>query len=705
MKKIVAVMLVVGTAWSLAEGFGTLQARVPGSNNAYLPIWLQSMNATVTISDQIAVTYVNQVFTNTSGSTEEGIFSFTLPVGSVITELALWINGVRTPAKAIPTTQATSIYDSSVRKSVDPALLIDSANNNYTIYVYPIGAAGDSAASRRIDFTYVTPLQSSTDTTAYTLPLVAAGSTPQAPRQTEVTISGRRQDTIVNVLAPGFQGTPPTISRPDQNSFTLSYTVDSAFTSQALTVDIACTHSPLYRLTAESYVPMVDTVLPFDSAGDASYFALWLDAPLPTSVKNREVVFVADISYSMGDSGLSLLKTTLLHAVSALTPNDRFNIIAFNTGFTEFMSGLVTATPDEQAAAVAYIDSLKVRGITNFIDPMKAAGASAWSAGANHGIFLLTDGYPTWPVRLQTAGIIDTITAYNGGGAPVFCIGIGTTANQTFLSLLAQGNNGSYASLTAPDTGQGGLSTILTRMLSSYLSNIRLSYGALDTAGVYPTQLPNLYNGSRIGVMGRYKKTGIFPVIVSARQNGVPFLDTLAMTLPVAYFNNTAIPQLWASQEVNALLGQIAVQGPLAALTGEVTYLGLRYGIVTPYTALLVTPGTQAATSPTATKPGGGAGLIRTMALSASWSATSRQAVIRYDVPNLDATVKNVSLKIYDLRGELVRTLVQQETAGGRFTACWNCSSKSGRPAGAGCFIVVLEVENKRLVRALHIAW
>lgn len=704
MKKTSAVMLVIGMAWSLAQGFGTLQARVPGSNNAYVPIWLKTMNAIVTINDQIAVTYINQVFTNTTNSTEEGIYSFSLPAGSVITELALWINGVRTIAKAIPSTQATSIYDSSVRKSVDPALLESLGNNNYQIYVYPIGPAGDTTANRRIDFTYVTPLQSTMDTATYAIPLVSSGFSSQAPLQTAVTINGRWQDTILNVLAPGFSGNTVTISRADRKSFALSYQVDSAFTNQTLTVEIAGTHSASYRLTAETYVPMLDTTLPFDSAGDASYFSLWLNSPTPAAAKSREVVFVADISYSMGDSGLTLLQASLLHAVGLLTPNDRFNIISFNTGFNEFMPGLVTATSSAQAAAVTYIDSLKVLGITNFIDPMKAAMASSWSSAANHGIFLLTDGYPTWPVRLQTAGIIDTITAYNVGNAPVYCIGIGTSANQTFLSLLAQANNGSSVTLATPDTGQGGLTTILNQMFYSYLYNVQLSFGALDTADVYPAQLPYLYSGGQIGVLGRYKKTGVFPVILSAKQNGLPILDTLSMTLPVANFNNTALPQLWASAKVNALVGQIALQGSLTPLTQAVTYLGLRYGIVTPYTSLLVVPGSTAGAPVGTILDQSAKGLIRDMELSASFSALAKKAIIRYAVPTADGTVKSVTLRIYNIRGELVQILAQQETSGGRFTVYWDCSYKNGRSVGAGCYIVVLQVENKRLVQALHIA-
>ena len=460
MKKTVATILLVGMAWSIAEGFGSLEARIPGTNSNYVPLWLKTMDATVAINDQIAITYVNQVFSNTGTSTMEGLYTFTLPPGSVITELALWINGVRTVARVLKTTQAISVYDSTVRKAVDPALLEDSAGNNYKIYIYPIGPAGDSGADRRIDFTYVTPLQSAADTTTYTLPLISSGLSSKIPLRTSVTMTGRWQDTMVNVLTPGLSANGIAITRPDLKTFTLSYLADSAYTNQPLTVSIAGTHEAVYRVKAETYVPLVDSTQPFDSAGDASYFALWLNSPAPGAAKSREVVFVADISWSIGDSGMSLLRASLLHAVGLLSASDRFNIIAFNTGYTEFMPGLVSATAAAKSGATAYIDSLKVQGITDPIDPMKAAMAMAWSAGANHAVFLLTDGYPTWPIRLQSAAIIDTITACNGAGVPVFGIGIGSLSNQTFLSLLAQSNNGNAVTLGTPDTGQGGLSTV-----------------------------------------------------------------------------------------------------------------------------------------------------------------------------------------------------------------------------------------------------
>ena len=74
MKNMLIVLLVAGALFSAAHGFGSIVGRSPGTNEAYVPLWLKTLDAKVTISDQIAVTYVDQVFVNTAASKKEGIF-------------------------------------------------------------------------------------------------------------------------------------------------------------------------------------------------------------------------------------------------------------------------------------------------------------------------------------------------------------------------------------------------------------------------------------------------------------------------------------------------------------------------------------------------------------------------------------------------------------------------------------------------------
>ena len=74
---------------------GSLYARRALSSDPGVPLWLKSYDADMTIADQMAVTHVDQVFKNETYQRMEGIMVFPLPPDAIVTEVALWINGVR----------------------------------------------------------------------------------------------------------------------------------------------------------------------------------------------------------------------------------------------------------------------------------------------------------------------------------------------------------------------------------------------------------------------------------------------------------------------------------------------------------------------------------------------------------------------------------------------------------------------------------
>ncbi len=63
-------------------------------------------------------------------------------------------------------------------------------------------------------------------------------------------------------------------------------------------------------------------------------------------------------------------------------------------------------------------------------------------------------------------------------------------------------------------------------------------------------------------------------------------------------------------------------------------------------------------------------------------SAPGGKAALEYSI---DAPAR-VSLKIYDVQGRLVRTLVDQDAAQGTFRALWDGRSTSGAVAGNGVY-------------------
>jgi flagellar hook assembly protein FlgD len=59
----------------------------------------------------------------------------------------------------------------------------------------------------------------------------------------------------------------------------------------------------------------------------------------------------------------------------------------------------------------------------------------------------------------------------------------------------------------------------------------------------------------------------------------------------------------------------------------------------------------------------------------------------------------NVSMKVYGITGQLIRTLRQAEAKPGYYTATWDGSDNHGRSLPAGVYFVTLEAGKQRMNR------
>ena len=271
MKKLVLLCSIIVVTWSGAQGFGSLTARSPGTNQDFVPLWLKLMDAQVTINDQIAITKIDQTFKNTSSQRKEGIYQFSLPAEAQIIELALWINGIRCVARAFQQTTAQSLYDNSVRKTVDPALLKKTGDNTYQINIFPIEANGDSLSERRIDFTYVQALKKQNDTLQFPFQLKTTELSDSAPQRTSLTIQATFNDTITTIAAPGFLPQEISITQSSKSAFKVAYGNENAFCGKDMLLNIVIPQKSI-SMDALSYNPGIDTTMYFDSTGAPGYF-------------------------------------------------------------------------------------------------------------------------------------------------------------------------------------------------------------------------------------------------------------------------------------------------------------------------------------------------------------------------------------------------------------------------------------------------
>ncbi len=75
------------------------------------------------------------------------------------------------------------------------------------------------------------------------------------------------------------------------------------------------------------------------------------------------------------------------------------------------------------------------------------------------------------------------------------------------------------------------------------------------------------------------------------------------------------------------------------------------------------------------------------------------ETLLRYSIP--PGEVGSVRMEIRDVRGRLVKILVDSQQAPGSYMVRWDGRDSSGRNAAAGIYLVLLEVNNRRLTRKI----
>jgi Ca-activated chloride channel homolog len=120
------------------------------------------------------------------------------------------------------------------------------------------------------------------------------------------------------------------------------------------------------------------------------------------------------------------------------------------------------------------------------------------------------------------------------------------------------------------------------------LSEVQLAFTGLSVSESYPRQVPDLFKGSQISILGRYSGEGRLFVNLEGQFQGRKRAFRHESSLAAKDFSEADfLPRLWASRKVGYLLDQIRLHGESLELKEEVIRLAKKYGFVTPYTSYL----------------------------------------------------------------------------------------------------------------------
>ncbi len=542
----------------------------------------------VSISDQIAVTRVEQEFLNEHDWEVEGTYIFPIPDGASISKFVIWVDGQAIEGKILPADEARQIYEDIVRQRRDPALLEYIGKGAVQARIYPIPPGG----SRKIELEYSQVLSQDNGLIKYVYPLNTEKFSARALEDCSVRIELSSSQPLRAVYSPTHQDRIY-IDREGDYQVTLGYEEYNVLPDQDF--ELIYTYSDddvgLNLLTFPDQVAGNDF-------GQEGYFLL-LAAPSVEidRIVPRDIVLVLDTSGSMEGDKLAQAKEAARYILTHLNPEDRFNVIAFSTGVKHFAYQLQPVSKAPQA--ISWIENKPALGGTNINQALLEAIAQRNPTEDSNTarplvLLFLTDGLPTEGVT-EIDQILSNTKNNSTHYLRLFAFGVGDDVNTELLDTLAEDNRGLVSYVRPNERIDEEVSEFFSKIQTPVLSNLELDFGDILVEEIYPPELPDLFSGTQLMVAGRYRlsagDSGKSTIRLSGSVNSDKYEFSLRTDLKAVSESsevNSFIPRLWAARKIGYLLNQIRHQGENSEWVDAVIQLSIRYGIITPYTSFLI---------------------------------------------------------------------------------------------------------------------
>lgn len=526
---------------------------------------------TVNIDNQVARTEVDQVFHNSYNRQLEGTYLFPIPEGASMNKFSMDVNGKMTPAELLTAGEARRIYQDIVRQRVDPGLMEYAGHNLYRARVFPIPARGD----KRIQLRYEQFLPSKSDTHSYRYILSTEKFSQRPLEKVSVVVNLKSKKALKNIYSPSHS---ISVQRINDYEARVSYEANQVKPD---------TDFELIYTTSEDDIGL--NLLTYRKGNEDGYFMLLASPKVKwkkQAVMPKTMTFILDTSGSMNGKKIQQAKDALRFNLNQLNPQDRFQLMNFSDTVKLYTKSPIAATPDNIKRAIDSVSGLKATGGTDINSALLQSFKPLRAKDLNMTLFL-TDGDPTVG-ETNFEDILKNVSQANRLNTRLFVFGVGFDVNTPFLDRLAMQNKGSSEYVRPEENIESKVSQLFSRISNPVLSNLKLSYGAVNTYDALPKDLPDFFKGSQLVLTGRYKNAGGTTLTLQGDINQEPKKYSWSTEFSGQNTNYDFIPRLWAQQKIGYLLNEIRIKGNNQELINEVIRLSKAYGIVTEYTSFLV---------------------------------------------------------------------------------------------------------------------
>jgi Ca-activated chloride channel family protein len=609
---------------------------------------LAEMQVEIRVDNGDARVWMRQVFVNHTDRVQEGNYMFALPSGTTVSDFAVWDGPVRIPAVILERKRAKALYQELKSQAIDPGLLeqgehgAEDARRSsiFSAHIVPIPAWG----TKRLEIEYHQKIGVEARKSYFVLPLKPDAYESQQTAHLTIHFELHSAPRIKDFA---FQGKLLPVHIDQQDEHTIRATVDAGKID--LAEDLAATWTVneqgnavevlTYRdpnpansslgigAGAEELSVLVPPVAASErgnkkqqqkqaqASSEPGFFeaVAQLAAPAPPApVGNaagggRTVVVLMDTSLSMQWEKLERSYAAAAKMLESLGPQDKFNLLLFNTEVASFKPAPVKADLPTVKAAMDWLRQSHLRGGTDLQKALDAGlGQFANADSGGTALVLLTDGEATRGL-VQTGKLADwysgrwkQVPADRRPKTDIFAVG--DDANLPLMRMLSR-NDGVMEQVLSTEPVEFKLAAFLGKVGRNPIGDLRLEVSPQTAVDKVYTLEDAVFDGGEERWVGQYmkpqKNVGFH---VEGEQDGKPLKADTRADLPALALEHDQLPRLWAGARVQALLDEIERNGETEAAVNEIIRLARRYKFVTPYTSFLAAP--RALLRPRVIRPG-----------------------------------------------------------------------------------------------------
>jgi Ca-activated chloride channel family protein len=531
---------------------------------------LESADIKVQITDNVAKTFVSQVFANDSDRNLAGTYLFPLPKDTTFSSFSLMIDGKPVEGKILEAQEARTQYEAIVRRLVDPGLLEYADYKTVRARIFPIPAHG----TKKVELEYTQLLSAENGMLKYNFPLKSQGS--EEADELKVTVNMKSAQGLRTIWSPSHR---IATTRSGDHAAKVEFDAKNSLADK----DFCLYYSVSDKDLAANLVTN-------KASGEDGYYLLSLTPPVEAkTVSAKDVVLVLDTSGSMEGDRIKQSKEGLKCIIKALNSQDRFSIISFNTDVDWFKLNLVSATPENKQSAMKYIDGLEARGGTDIGDAMKSALSTLDTVdgvGRPAYLVLATDGEPTVG-ETSMPGLLKL--ANSKRDVRLFDFGVGYDVNTRLLDKLAEEHHGTSQYVEPSENLETAMSDFYNKIQKPVLTDVKVAYDGIDVKDVYPRDVKDIFAGSQVLLLGKYHGDGAATVKLTGTVNGIKKAYSFPVKFASKDMDNSYLPRMWAMRRIAHLTDVAKDNGDTREVVDEIVALSKKYGLISAYTSFLVT--------------------------------------------------------------------------------------------------------------------